>query len=636
MERRKFLGQSILGIGLASALPVKSIASPTKKDIGERTGDNWLQLGEGKTIEPQREQLLRYDVVVAGGGMAGISAAVASARNGAKTLLVQDRPVLGGNASSEMRVTVNSAHPERETGIVEEILIENWVHNPQESYPVWDHVLYNFVTREPNLKLMLNTQVVGTLVEGSTIKAAICWGLTTETEYTIEAKQFIDCSGDGLMAATTGALYRTGREGRDEFNESYAPEKPDGWVMGDCILMSTKDMGRPVPFKAPHYAIKFDHETAFKDKHRRIKRLKEGFWWIEVGSQFDIIAEREEIREKLMAHFYGFWDYVKNSGDFPEAANLALDWVGSIPGRRESRRFMGDYILTQNDLLGYAHFDDAVAFGGWSLDEHNPGGIENLEEPASYFHERFKKVYEVPYGCLYSKDIDNLSFAGRNVSVTHIALSSTRIIGTCAAMGQAAGTAAALCTKLGVSPRALRRDHINLLQEQLMLDDAFIPNRPSKDANNLALKAVTIIASSTLNGAPANLIDGVSRDVGDEIHFWEADGQDATVELHWEKPVELAQVILKGDTNVHRKLMMHKDPEKYAGQVLGVPPELVKNLDVDVQIMGKWQKVATVDENITRLVKVNFEKVKTTAVRIRLKESWGYENARLFEVRCYG
>ena len=180
---------------------------------------------------------------------------------------------------------------------------------------------------------------------GEVIKSAVCWGISTETEYTIHAKQFVDCSGDGLLAAQAGAEYRTGREGKAEFDESYAPHQPEGWVMGECIMMITRDLGRPAPFIAPDYAIPFDYETAFKDKHRRIKQMKEGFWWIEVGSDFDIIAEREEIRHKLMSHFYGVWDFIKNSGKYPEAENLVLDWVGSIPGRRESRRFMGDYIF---------------------------------------------------------------------------------------------------------------------------------------------------------------------------------------------------------------------------------------------------------------------------------------------------
>ena len=488
MKRRDFFKKGISGAAVLGAAPlVASCSSDSSPGAADRSTDDWYQVATGTKGIPEREKKLSYDVAVIGAGMAGISAAVSAARNGAKTLLVQDRPVLGGNASSEMRVTVNGVQSltnkhrvERETGIIEEILIENWVYNQQESYPVWDHVLYDFVVREPNLTLLLNTQGVDVKMNGNRIKTALCWQSTTETLFYISAKQFVDCSGDGLMAAQAGAEYRTGRESKYEFDESFAPEKADGWVMGDCLMMITKDMGHPVPFKAPSYAIPFDYKAALKDKHRRFKQFKEGFWWIEVGDQFDIIAQRDNIRHKLMAYFYGVWDYIKNSGEYPETENLALDWIGSIPGRRESRRFMGDHILTQKEMENYHHFDDAVAFGGWSLDEHNPGGIEDLSQPASYFHTRFKQVYEVPYRSLYSKNIENLSFAGRNVSVSHMALSSTRIIGTCSMMGQAVGTAAALCVAKNTTPRGIANKYINELQEQLLRDDSYFPNTDSQ------------------------------------------------------------------------------------------------------------------------------------------------------------
>jgi len=635
MKRRDFFRISSTGIVASSVIPAVMGAGLPQEDLADRKNDKWLQVANGRMAIPVRKKELHFDVVVVGGGMAGISAAVASARNGAKTILIQDRPVLGGNASSEMRVTVNGAQPERETGILEEILIENWVHNQQESYPVWDHVLYNFVQREKNLTVMLNTQAVDVIMDENIIKAAVCWGISTETEFTIYSKQFVDCSGDGLLAAKAGAEYRTGREGKAEFDESYAPDQADGWVMGECIMMITRDLGRPAPFIAPDYAIPFDYETAFKDKHRQFKQFKEGFWWIEVGSNFDIIAEREEIRHQLMAHFYGVWDFIKNSGKYPEAENLVLDWVGSIPGRRESRRFMGDHILSQKDLMEYRHYDDAVAFGGWSLDEHNPGGIENLSEPASYFHENFEKIYEIPYRSLYSRNIANLSFAGRNASVTHIALSSTRIIGTCAMMGQAAGTGAALCARRSVNPRRLATDYIDELQEQLLRDDSYFPNRPAADENDLARMAAVIFASSTLSGDAKALVDGVARDVAGEVHHWESDGLNTTLHLEWEKPIQLSKVEMKGDTNLKRKLMMHKNPSHNEEQILGVPPELIKAARIEVRKGGDWVEVAKVENNITRLIKTSFDPVNTTAVRMTFIDTWGHPTVKLFELRCY-
>ncbi|AWG23281.1 FAD-binding dehydrogenase [Flavobacterium faecale] len=644
MERRKFFQTGVKGAIAASFLPLFGDISATpikEEDI------HLFDLDESnkKIKRPnKKKKTMSYDVVVVGAGMAGISAAVAAARTGAKTVLVQDRPVLGGNASSEVRVTVNGVQGlqnkfkvDRETGIIEEIMIENLYYNSQESYHVWDHVLYDFVIRQPNLTLMLNTQAVDVEMSGDKIKKVICWQLTSETEYTLEGKMFCDCSGDGLMAAMAGAEFRTGREGKAEFGESFAPDQPDNWVMGDCIMMSTKDMGKPVPFYPPSYMLPFDSKKAFKDKHRKIKNVKEGYWWIEVGSNIDIIDTREENRHKLMGYFYGVWDHIKNSGDFPESKNIALDWVGSLPGRRESRRFMGDYILNQKDLEEYKHFPDAVAFGGWSLDEHCPGGIENLDEPASFFHSNFKQIYEVPFRSLYSKNISNLLFAGRNVSVSHMALSSTRIISTCAMMGQAVGTASVLCINKEITPRKLATNHITELQEQLLRDDSYFPNRPANDLNDWAKKASLIFASSTTSGDAKLLLDGVGRDEVEKIHHWQSDGLNAELQLEWDNPIKLTKVEMKFDTNLQRRIMMHKNPDKATelGQVSGVPPELIKNFSVEARVSGKWVEVAKVTNNKTRLVKTSFPEITTTAVRLKLADTHGAKNVKMFEIRCY-
>ncbi|TGV01860.1 FAD-dependent oxidoreductase [Flavivirga rizhaonensis] len=642
MKRRHFFKKGAKGAIAASLMPIVgdlTAQNGTQENISDA---NWNSKTVVNKNHKGRQIKVDYDVVVIGAGMAGICAAVSSARKGNKTVLVQDRPVLGGNASSEIRVTVNGVQSlknehrvERETGVLEEILIENWYYNEQESYPVWDHVLYDFVTRQENLTLMLNTQVFEAVMEGDKIKSAIARQTTTETEFIINGDIFIDSSGDGLLAAMSGAEYRIGREGKAEFNESFAPDVPDNWVMGDCIMMITKDMGRPIKFNPPGYAVPFDHETAFNSRHRKIKQIKEGFWWVEVGSNKDIIGEREDIKRRLLAHFYGVWDHIKNSGDFPEAENIALDWIGSVPGRRESRRFMGDYILTQPDMEEYRHFHDTVAYGGWSLDEHCPGGIENLTEPASYFHSRFKQVYEIPFRCLYSKNISNLMMAGRNVSVSHMALSSSRIIATCALMGQAVGTASALCRKHRATPREVGKKHINELQEQLLRDDSYLPNRPANDDNDKARKASLIFASSTLSGDVKNLTNGIGRTEIGKVNHWESSGLNAELQLEWEHKVKLTSVEVKFDTNLQRKMMMHKNPANNKGQVIGVPPELVKNFTVEARLKGQWKEIDRVENNLTRLVKVNFDEIDTTAVRIKMKNTHGAPNIKLFEVRCY-
>jgi hypothetical protein len=639
MKRREFFEKgtkAVVSTGVLSI--VASSCAGTQDIIYDKKKDKWYHLGSGKTGIANRKKTVNFDVAVIGGGAAGICASVAAARNGSKTVLVQDRPVLGGNASSEMHVHLNGVNnikgkAERETGIIEELLLHNRFENEQESYPVFDHVLYDFVVREPNLTLMLNTQAIEANMEGDKIKSALCWQGTTETMYTINAPIFIDSSGDGLLAATAGAEYRTGREGKAEFNETYAPDEPDGWQMGATLIMESKDMGRPMKYSPPSYAIKYTHEGA--NPKRKFTGFQDGIWWIEIGSDDDIIADYETNRHKLMGYLHGVWDYIKNSGNFPEAENLALDWVGSLPGRRESRRFIGDYIVSERDMTEYKHFDDAVAYGGWSLDEHNPGGIENLSEPPSYFHHHFDEVYQFPFRSLYSKNVPNLMFAGRNVSQTHIALSSSRIMATCSLQGQAVGTAATLCNKKNILPREVAQKHIKELQEQLLRDDVFIPKRPANDPNDLAKKASLIFGSTTTSGASKNLTNGMSRDIDGKINHWQSDGLPAEMQLEWELPMSLSAVELKCDTNVKRNIMMRKDSRNDELFGNAVPKEMLKALELKGRVNGEWVNLGTIKNNRTRLIKFKFNSVEVTAVKITMTETYGANNVKLFEVRCY-
>ncbi|MEM6770623.1 MAG: FAD-dependent oxidoreductase, partial [Bacteroidota bacterium] len=649
--RRKFFDRAVkgaLGINLlpfftsseANAQSATEAAdTPVDSFAGETDPKQWLQMGTGYRPRPDRRKTVAYDVVVIGGGAAGMCAAVAASRNGARVALVQDRSVLGGNSSSEIRVHLNGVNQlknglaERETGIIEEILLHNRFQNPQDSYPVWDHVLYDFITQEPNIDLRLNTTAIRAIMEGDRIAAAYCWQLTTETEFILEADVFIDCSGDGTLGATAGARYRTGREAGAEFNEKYAPAVADGWQMGSTVLLGSKDMGRPMPFEPPHYTIKYEAEKSHKG--RKLKPFELGFWWVELGSDDDIIGEYEDTKHRTLGLAYGVWDYLKNSGKYPETENFALDWVSSIPGKRESRRFIGDYILCEPDMLGNKQFPDAVAFGGWSLDEHNPGGMDNLSEPPSYFHEHFEEPYQIPYRSLYSKNVPNLFFAGRNISQTHIALSSSRIMATCALEGQAVGTAAALCIREQLTPRALGKSHIDALQEQLLRDDAFIPSRPARDPEDLARKSAEIFASSTATGAAELLTDGWSRDYDGKLHHWASESLPAEVQLEWERNQMISRVEIKCDTNLRRNIMLRRDSRNDAKFTNRIPEELLKSLVVEGRVGGTWVALGEVKNNRRRLIKLSFPAVKVTAIRLRLQETYGKEYVKLFEVRCY-
>lgn len=197
---------------------------------------------------------------------------------------------------------------------------------------------------------------------------------------------------------------------------------------------------------------------------------------------------------RLWGVVYGIWDHIKNSGAF-DAETLTLDWVGAIPGKREYRRFIGDHTLTQQDLLSQRTFPDAVAFGGWSIDLHPVEGV--YAETAGAQQRYTDGTYDIPFRSLYSADVANLLFAGRNISASHVAFGSTRVMATCATQGQAAGTAAHLVARHGTTPRTLGADHVEMLQQTLLREDAPLIGVRAVDGADQARRA-TITASSEL------------------------------------------------------------------------------------------------------------------------------------------
>ena len=458
----------------------------------------------------QREISPIFDLVVCGGGLAGVCAALAASRLGLKTALVQDRPVLGGNSSSEIRVPLAGAangNPwAREGGIIEELVLAERYNNftsRRESMinDVWDLVLYDKCRQEENLTLYLDTSVRQVSKLKKRILSLFASQLGSEKELEIRGEFFVDSTGDGVVAHLAGAEYRIGREGRDEFDERWAPGEPDMRIMGSSILFGVRDVGQPVPFRPPAWAEKYpaDSATLKKRDHDRLP----GHWWIEVGYPYDTVSDNERIRDELMRHVLGVWDHLKNQEDHG-FANYALDWIGKIPGKRESRRIVGDYILTGNDIMAGKVFPDAVAHGGWYFDLHTPGGIlakDEAPEPTfgdgSLMDLYAVPVYSIPLRCLYSKDIENLFLAGRDISVTHVALGSTRLMSTCAAMGQAVGTSAYFCKKQRVLPKEAVSTDIGKIQQQLLRDDVYVPGIKNEDPAELARTARVSASSSS-------------------------------------------------------------------------------------------------------------------------------------------
>ncbi|WP_068777174.1 FAD-dependent oxidoreductase [Paenibacillus sp. FJAT-26967] len=446
-----------------------------------------------------RTETIQSDVTVIGGGLAGVCAAIAAARLGSKVVLVNNRPVLGGNSSSEVRVWVCGATAHginryaRETGIMGELFVENQYRNPDGNPYLWDLVILEAVRAEQNITLLLNTDVHEVEADGPedsrTIRSVTGWMMGSERRIRLESPVFLDCTGDGLVGFMAGARYRIGREASHEYGEEWAPEEADGITLGSTLLFYTKEEDHPVRFVPPSFA-KDIAQTQIPIK-RVIRSGDSGchYWWIEWGGGLDTVHDNEVIRDELSSVIYGIWDYIKNSGRF-EADNMTLEWVGSIPGKREYRRFVGDYVLNQNDVIAQEPFHDRIAFGGWSIDLHPPQGM--YAEASGSKHMHADGNYHIPYRSLYSVNVSNLLFAGRNISASHVAFGTTRVMATCAVMGEAAGTAASLCTAKGVIPRDIYLSHLQELQQTLLRHDASIIGlRHEDDGDQARLARVT-------------------------------------------------------------------------------------------------------------------------------------------------
>jgi hypothetical protein len=567
-----------------------------------------------------------FDVCVIGGGMAGMCAAIAAARNGAKTALVQDRPVLGGNASSEVRMWICGAHGahNKETGILEETQLENQYRNPSGNYPVWDGVLYAKVFFQPRLTPFLNCSCTDAEMDGNRIVSIRAWQLTSQTWHTIAAKTFIDCSGDSILAAVTGAEFRTGREARHEFDEDIQPARADEKTMGNSLLIQLRRTDEAQPFIAPPWAYQF---RSPEDLPHRINGVNaHNFWWLEIGGLQDTIRDAEPVRDELMRYGYGVWDYIKNHApERKKAENWALEWIGALPGKRENRRFVGDHVLTQNDVRAGGDFADIIAYGGWSMDDHHPAGLLFPGEP-TIFHAA-PAPYGIPYRSLYSRNIANLLFAGRNISVTHAALSSTRVMGTCAMLGQAAGTAAALCQRHDCDPRSLSSgERLAELQRTLMDDDCWLPGM-TRAASPLALRGML---RADTDGAPL-LLDGLDRDRPDAGHAWSGP-LGSKVEFAWPETTRIGGVRLVFDSDLSKNKCMPCSYPHRSGRRSAVPGTLVKACRLEaMDAAGHWSVVHRETENFQRLVKVPLD-VECRALRFVAEETWGDPGARLFSM----
>lgn len=458
-----------------------------------------------------------YDFVVVGAGLAGICAAVTAARKGVRTALVQDRPVLGGNASTEIRVPpvgatqCNFAYS-RETGIIEELFLNNLYRNPTWCPEGWNLELESLVRNEPNLDLFLNcavssvdtiaAQSFGAIPANSRIASVKAYCSMAETWYIFSASCFADCSGDGVVGAEAGAVYRYGVEARSEFDEPMCPDEPAKETMGMSLQLRARNAGRPIPFVKPQWVgleLHADDFGPFRPVSQQFFPDTGGFWWLEWGGELDTVHDTLKIKDEVQRITLAVWDYLKNRSPIAEKLiTYELDWMGAVPGKRESRRFEGDHILTMGDIDGQVHFEDAMAYGGWGFDHHPPGGFHDKENPST--HQYLRGPHNVPLRSLYSRNIDNLFFAGRNISATHYALSSTRVMLTCAQLGEAVGMAAAHAVESGCAANQLSQNkQFKGVQHDLIEADHHIHQLATLLPQDIAPSAV-VSASSVFNG----------------------------------------------------------------------------------------------------------------------------------------
>ncbi len=496
-----------------------------------------------------------YDVVVVGGGPAGIGAALAAARNGCKVAFVQDRPVLGGNSSSEISVPpmgYDGSPPDRVnvSGIAKEIFPKQGWHNFADS-----NKIETIVRAEKNISLFLNTRATGVEMSAKDLIRSV-WALNVHTGRLLAfaAPRFIDCTGHGWIGCYAGAEYRMGQEARAEFGETLAPVEPGKRTMGNSLYKAViKDhkgnsSNRHMPFDCPAWAYQWKKASDFETGgHRRIREIRrpENFdvpsrgkgrspgnsidgairysWWIEYGGMKNIITDAEQIRDELFRITLGMWNYAKNHNPATVEKNKfrELVWINYVPGVRESRRLVGDYIMSQSDYDRRTVHADTVAFTDWGIDVHHPEGF--WVKGNDCIHVYKGRRTSIPYRTLYSKNIENLFMAGRCHSATHIALGGTRVMRPMCATGQAAGTAAAIAHRHATTPRGVYENHIEELQQTLLKDGCYLLGVKNADPADLALTA-TASASSEAPGATAgNVNNGWNRVVRKARNAWAPD-----------------------------------------------------------------------------------------------------------------
>ena len=592
------------------------------------------QRAEMKSIKNKPQDLGEYDLIVVGAGVGGIVAAISAARYGLKTALINDRPCLGGNASEEANISLDgSAHRGfHETGIVFEIKSYKHKHNIS-----WSEAFSYFSSMEKNLDIYLNTLVFDATAENGRITEIFAVNTLDMSEYKLRAPLFVDATGDGWLGYYAGANYRVGREAKFQHNESFAPECADGNTMSGCNTVMHHGSGLtvcgflaektelPNEFNAPKWAFRLPEG----EKLGRIPSKYEcGEWWLEMPNDYDDLFESEFVRDSMIRLSLGYFNWLKNAFSGKDSTrNYVLKRIGTYNAKRESRRIMGDYIISENDYTEGKEVLDAVGYCGWNIDVHHPQGIFSGEK-GKFTVNKAVPITPIPFGALYSENIDNLMMVGRCISVTHIGLGPARVQLTAGTMGQAVGTAAYLCKKKNATPREIRKIYIDELQQMLLKDGMLIPGVRNHDKEDLAPTAKITATSHTEWGAPENVSNGIVWKGEGKNYAWVSDvALPQSIELAFDRPTSVHQVRLTFDIPF--------DKYRYGYMEQPIAEKLVEDFLIFALVDETWQEVACVKGNIYRNAVVDFEPKNATSLRVMITKTADNERVIIPEIRIY-